>query len=101
MQRLVVKQVCLPDGNCISSFFSHGFLELQEMAEVQTEKEIKIKGNLIYRNSIRCGDGLELRFATEFKLIKNVTVSNKLSSFSYRTFDMEDGFFHLAPNSIE
>ena len=62
MQSLVVKQEeGLSGGH--GTFFSHGFLELQEMAEVQTEKEIKIKGNLIYRNSIRYGDGLKLRFA--------------------------------------
>ena len=66
MQSLVVLQESVPTGH--GTFRSHGLLggKLQSKSEVQTEKKIEIKGNLMYRNSLRCEDGPELRFATDF-----------------------------------
>ena len=61
---------------------------------MQTEKEIKIKGNRIYRDSLRCGDGLLINK----KMLLSVTNFHPSHT---ELFTKEDGFFHLAPNSIE
>ena len=39
---------------------------LHNYSTCKLKKKIKIKGNLMYRNSLRCGDGPELRFAPNF-----------------------------------
>lgn len=67
MQRLVVLQAGKP-FSFTSTFCSHRLVgeSSQSKFEVQTEKKNKIKGNLMYRNSLRYEDGPELRFATDF-----------------------------------
>lgn len=68
MQRLAVLQAGKPFSAFTGTFFSHRLVgaSSQSKFEVQTEKKNKIKGNLMYRNSLRYKDGPELRFATDF-----------------------------------
>lgn len=72
MQRLAVLQAGKPFSAFTGTFFSHRLVgassqsKSQSKFEVQTEKKNKIKGNLMYRNSLRYEDGPELRFATDF-----------------------------------